>query len=221
MTEIQTPNEDSANDGSLAGALQEMLTAWLRESVDDMLPAEVVSYDENSNRVTIRPLVMIGTTDGLKVPKPILVNIPVFRFGGSGFYMRFKLVAGDKGWIKATDRDMSLVIQRGWQQDWPNTVRLHSFSDGVFFPDVVKDWQSSDAEFAIMSDSGTSFEMSSDEIKLKCGSSELIINSSGVTINAANVSINAATMDNNGTNIGSNHRHGGVETGSGTSGTPI
>lgn len=221
MTEIQTPNEDSANDGSLAGALQEMLTAWLRESVDDMLPAEVVSYDEGSNRVTVRPLVMIGTTDGLKVPRPILVNVPVFRFGGGGFYMRFRLDPGDKGWIKSTDRDMSLIVQRGWQQDWPNTVRLHSFSDGVFFPDRVKDWQSSDAEFAILSDSGTSFEMSPAEIKIKCGSSEIVINSGGVTINAPNVSINTPSMDNNGTNIGATHVHGGVETGPSNTGGPI
>lgn len=212
MSELQTPNDDSANDDSLAGALQEMLTAWLRESVDDMLPAEVVSYDDSTNRAVIRPLVMIGTTDGLKIPRPQLVNIPVYRFGGGGFYIRFKLSAGDKGWIKASDRDLSLVAQRGWGQDWPNTTRLHSFSDGVFFPDQLANWQSSDAPFVISS-SGSSIEMKEDEIKLKVGSTELVINSSGITFAAA-------TMTNNGTNIGSSHVHGGVATGPNTTGGP-
>lgn len=212
MSVLQTPNDDSANDDSLVGAMQEMLTAWLRESVDDMMPAEVVSYDDSTNRAVVKPLVMIGTTDGLKVARPQIVNIPVYRFGGGGFYIRFKLNPGDKGWIKATDRDLSLINQRGWKQDWPNTTRLHSFSDGMFFPDQLQDWQSSDAPFVISS-SGSSIEMKEDEIKMKVGATELIINSSGITFSAA-------SMSNNGINIGSTHVHGGVETGPNTTGVP-
>ncbi|SUW68951.1 phage baseplate protein [Bordetella avium] len=36
--------------------------------------------------------------------------------------------------------DVSLMFQRGGQEDWPNTERLHSFSDAMFFPDTLKDW---------------------------------------------------------------------------------
>src|SRR5699024_6656222 len=44
------------------------------------------------------------------------------------------------GWLKANDRDISLMMQRGGMEDWPNTQRLHSFSDAMFFPDTLKEW---------------------------------------------------------------------------------
>ncbi|SUW69022.1 phage baseplate protein [Bordetella avium] len=105
-----------------------------------MLPATVVSYDDAINRAVVRPLIMVGTTDGRKISRGAIPNIPVFRFGGGGFFVRFPIKPGDFGWIKANDRDVSLMFQRGGQEDWPNTERLHSFSDAMFFPDTLKDW---------------------------------------------------------------------------------
>ncbi|RIQ09850.1 hypothetical protein D0837_18180, partial [Bordetella avium] len=83
------------------------------------------------NRAVVRPLIMVGTTDGRKISRGAIPNIPVFRFGGGGFFVRFPIKPGDFGWIKANDRDVSLMFQRGGQEDWPNTERLHSFSDAM------------------------------------------------------------------------------------------
>lgn len=134
------PNADSANDGSLAGQLDEYLAGWVRDNLDDMLPAVVISYDEVKNRAILRPLVMIGTTDNQKLPRARIENIPVFRYGAGEFFVRFPVKPGDFGWIKANDRDISLVLQRGGLQDWPNTKRRHNFSDAMFYPDHIKDW---------------------------------------------------------------------------------
>ena len=109
--------------------------------IDDMLPATVIDYDEDTNRATIQPLVMMMTQDGEKVSRSQVFDVPVFRFGGGGFFIRYPIKAGDFGWIKANDRDISLILQNGGvQQDMPNTERLHSFSDALFIPDALKGW---------------------------------------------------------------------------------
>ncbi|URG13024.1 hypothetical protein B2_31 [Stenotrophomonas phage B2] len=134
------PSQDPADDGDLSSILRAWMRSYVRDNLDDMLPAVVMAYDDDSNRATVRPLVMLGTTDGQKVSRAPLSSVPVFRFGGGGFFMRFPLKPGDFGWIKANDRDVSLVFQRGGQEDWPNTERLHNFSDSMFFPDTDKGW---------------------------------------------------------------------------------
>lgn len=133
------PDIDQANEGSMAGTLAAFLRSMLME-VDDMLPATVVSYDDATNRAVIKPLIMMGTTTGQKISRQSVPNIPVFRFGGGGFFIRFPIKPGDFGWLKANDRDISLMMQRGGMEDWPNTQRLHSFSDAMFFPDTLKEW---------------------------------------------------------------------------------
>lgn len=137
---MSSPNIDNADSGNMSGILKSWLQSFIRENMDDMLPARVVSYDDKSNRAVIKPLVMVKTTDGQKISRTQVPNIPVFRFGGGGFFIRFPLKAGDFGWLKANDRDVSLMFQRGGLEDWPNTNRLHSFSDAMFFPDTLKDW---------------------------------------------------------------------------------
>lgn len=136
---ISKPNTNTANDGDLAGVLGAFLKSRLM-NIDDMLPAVVVSYDDASNRATLKPLVQMLDTAGNKIPRANIHNIPVFRFGGGGFFMRFPIKAGDFGWIKANDRDISLVFQRGGLEDIPNTERIKSFSDAMFFPDTLKGW---------------------------------------------------------------------------------
>lgn len=135
----QKPVHDPASNGSLPGALEAFMRSVMME-MEDMLPAEVVAYDDATNRAEIRPLVMLGLQDGTKLSRASVRNIPVFRFGGGGFFMRFPIKPRDFGWLKANDRDISLIFQRGGREDWPNTERLHSFSDAMFFPDTMRDW---------------------------------------------------------------------------------
>lgn len=221
------PDIDNANDGELAGTLNEFLRAWLRDEVNDMMPATVVSYDEASNRAVLRPLVMIGTTGGAKVSRAEVSGIPVYRFGGGGFFIRFPIKAGDLGWIKANDRDISLVLQRGGLEDWPNTKRLHSFSDAMFFPDAMKNWivdeknkdaavfQSLDGSACIAVHSGgkitikgiTEFE---DPATFKAG---VNFESGG------NFQGEGPTHD--GVSIGKEHRHDKVQTGTNNSGEVV
>ncbi len=207
------PNLDKANDGDFAGVMTDVLQNFLR-GVDDMIPAKVVSYDDATNRAVIKPLVMLGTTDGQKISRAQLSNIPVFRFGGGGFFIRFPVKPGDFGWLKATDRDMSLIMQRGGLEDWPNTLRQHSFSDGMFFPDTLKSWvidgANADALVIQSLDGSVCVSLHSGKVKIEAADIEIV----------GNMSV-TGTMTNNGVNIGSTHVHSGVDSGPSNTGGPL
>jgi len=135
MAENANPSLNPANTGSLTGLMRGVLDKFL-QSVDDCLPAKVVSYDRTSNRATIQPLIMVLTTDDQKVSRAQIRSVPVFQFGAGGHILSFNLKAGDLGWLKATDRDISLFMQ-SLRTSAPNTLRKHSFEDAVFFPDPM------------------------------------------------------------------------------------
>lgn len=221
-----TPNIDAADDGDMGAIMGAWLKTYIRENLDDMLPAKVVSYDDATNRATIQPLIMVGTTGGQKISRAGVFGVPVFRFGGGGFFMRFPIKAGDFGWLKANDRDTSLMFQRGGLEDWPNTERLHSFSDAMFFPDSLKGWAINGANadaLVLQSLNGT--------VCLSLHGGKVVIDAPTVEINAnvsivGNLSVTGDTdisgaVTNAGTNIAGTHTHGGVQTGSGNTGTPI
>jgi hypothetical protein len=222
---LQKPNSDQASEGSLAGVLKDALHKWLM-GVDDMLPARVISYDDARNRAVIHPVVMIGGTDGSKLSRAQVANVPVFRFGGGGFFIRFPLKAGDLGWLKANDRDISLIMQGGGGEEWPHTRRLHSFSDAMFFPDTFKQWaidganadalviQSLDGSVCLSLHAGKfRIEGPMGEIvtsgALSIEAGDLAIQAGSVAIDAGAVAINSATLTHNGINIGDTHSHAG------------
>ncbi|MCO8160984.1 hypothetical protein NRB16_24435 [Pseudomonas sp. LJDD11] len=213
---LQKSNADQANDGNLAGALKHALNNWLM-GVDDMLPARVVSYDDTSNRAVIQPVVMIGGTDGSKLSRARIANIPVFRFGGGGFFIRFPLKAGDLGWLKANDRDISLIMQSGGGEEWPHTKRRHSFSDAMFFPDTFKQWvidgANADALVVQSLDGAVCLALHADKFVLKSPAGEiavdgsLSINAGDLAISAGSVAITSGSLTHNGKNVGDTHTH--------------
>ena len=116
-----------------------------------MLPARVIAYDRKSNRAQIKPLVNLLTTEGKEIERPQIASVPVFQIGGGGMMLNFNLKPGDLGWIKANDRDISLSMQSGGEAK-PNSFRKHSFEDGLFFPDAMRNFviNDEDAENAVL-----------------------------------------------------------------------
>lgn len=131
-----TPSRDPANDDSLLGMARQILDKFLSQ-VDDMLPARVVSYDRAANRASVVPLVKLLSTDGRQIGRAQIAAVPVMLFGGDGVALSFNLKAGDLGWVKANDRDISILLQ-SYRESAPNTLRKHSFQDAVFIPDVMR-----------------------------------------------------------------------------------
>lgn len=206
-----SPNIDPANNDSLAGGFEAAIRQFFLNHFDGMLPAKVVSYDDASNRARIKPIVMMGTTNGGKVSRAEVANIPVFRFGGGGFFMRFPIKPGDLGWLKANDRDISLIFQRGGLEDWPNTARMHKFSDAMFYPDTFKDWvisgQNADRAVWQSMDGTKCISLGDDSIRLEVGAVSIEVTSAGI-----NMISPPGTLRHNGINVGDTHIHIGSPT---------
>jgi hypothetical protein len=140
----QTPGTDPADLTSLAGAFRTIFKKFMQNK-DGMLPATVVSYNRNTNKAVIQPQIMLLSTDGTTMQRAPLASITVLALGGGGVMIGFPVKAGDTGWIDASDRDISLFLQQfkaGVANQTstmlpPNTLRMHSFSDGRFIPDVL------------------------------------------------------------------------------------
>ena len=169
MTNNNNPSLNPADNGSLAGAITFAFQKMM-QSVNGMLPAQVISYDRATNRANVQILINLLGTDGSQYPRPQLASVPVFVYGGGGFRLSFPLKAGAQGWVMANDRDISNYLN-SYSSAPPNTDRVKSFSDGVFFPDAMRGLDtidSADSESAVLSnDSGTvTVAISSDGLKI-------------------------------------------------------
>jgi uncharacterized Zn-binding protein involved in type VI secretion len=125
-----------AESRDTTGQLRKILREHSKD-IQNMMPAKVVSYDRGKNRATVEILVNETRTNGELVERAQLASVPVVQMGSGGFVLSFPMNAGDLGWIKANDRDISTFLQN-LSMSSQNTFRTHSFSDGVFFPDNVK-----------------------------------------------------------------------------------
>lgn len=123
-------------DKNLPGLLDQILSNFLKEHIDNCLPAVVVSFDQENNYVTVQPLIRLLQSDGTEVSRGTL-TVPVFNYGTNKMSLRFNLEEGDLGWLEANDRDISLFLQ-SFKEERPNTLRKHSFSDAVFYPAAMK-----------------------------------------------------------------------------------
>ena len=178
-----TPSQKPGQSESLTGAMDLVLRKFLLD-VDDMLPARIVSYNREANRAQIEILYKVTMTDGSLNPLMAPAEVPALTIGAGGMCLTFPIRPGDLGWIKASDRDMSLFLQ-SYEAEPGNTARLHCFEDGVFIPDVMKDFVVSDTEAATLQtmDGTTSVAVKPGSIVLTAGSTVVSISESGVTSN--------------------------------------
>jgi hypothetical protein len=129
------PSLNPASRGDFAGIVRFILTKWLQKT-DDMLPATIVSYNRITNRAVVQPTISIVDTNNKLIQRGVISSMPVLQLGGGGFVLSCPLNPGDLGWIKASDRDISLFLQF-LKNSPPNTGRLHSFEDSMFIPDTM------------------------------------------------------------------------------------
>jgi len=198
------PNSNSTQNEDLTSSLRFFLESFIKESLDDMLPCKVVSCNRKINRVSVQPLVMLKTTSGQKINRQVIDNIPVFRFGGGGFFISTPVKVGDFGWIKANDRDISLIFQSGGMADIPNTKRFHKFNDGLFFPDTLKNWlidgKNTNALVISSLDGKTCLALDNNRVEIDIANGDFIVN-------AKNIQFNSQSLKHNTKNIGDTHTH--------------
>lgn len=138
MTENNYPSVDPALNGHLQGLLIHAFNK-LMQNTDGMLPAVVVSYDDDKKIATVQPQVLVVRTDGTLHPRAQVTGIPVLQFGGGGYVLKFPLKAGDFGWIFGGDRDLT-DFKENLTNGKPLINRVKEFANGMFIPDKFRNY---------------------------------------------------------------------------------
>lgn len=197
MSVITNPNYDDANTGTLQGVINQALRQAL-VNLEDMLPAIVVGYDRAGNVATVQPSIMMVGTDGSTLSRAPLASVPVFAYGSADFTINFPLTAGARGWIKACDRDISLYLQSG-ANTAPNTRRVHSFSDGVFFPDSVVGFtiDGEDTNNAVFQTKDGTYRVAlwADRVKVTCPAGSFECMNDRIRVTSSRFDINSGTIN--------------------------
>lgn len=169
------PSRDPASSNTLGGTFATIFRKKMLK-IDGQLPAVVISYNRTTNLAMVRPLISLLLTNGQVLARATIASVPVLALGGGGFSMTFPLKAGDRGWIEASDRDISLYMQSG-QAAKPNTLRIHQFSDGRFIPDAF-------AQYTFDAEDANGMCLQSWD-----GTQKITINPANVTIKATNIAL--------------------------------
>lgn len=211
-----SPSIHPAEEATLTGVIKNAMEKRL-QSLDHMMPVEVTAYDRATNRATVKHLIQMQGTDGQKVDRAEVASVRVYQPGNSMFSMSLPIKPGDKGWIMAADRDLSVFQQDVDKTDAPNTRRMHSFQDGLFMPDAMKMGNvpagEGDRVVIGLNDGGAILSFDG-------GGFYFTIGGVKVAITAAGIDITGGEVTHNGKNIGSTHVHTGVTPGGGNTGQP-
>lgn len=178
MTTLSPPSIQPTDLNSLSGSLKFALDKH-GQNTDDMLPAQIIAYDRATNLASVQPLIFVVTSGNTLVNRPQIYSVPVVQIGGGGFVLNFPIKAGDLGWIKSNDRDISLFKQ-SWAASAPNTYRTHDFGDAIFIPSILTGFVISgeDAENCVLQNlAGT--------VKISLGTNTITMTAATVAINGA------------------------------------
>lgn len=108
--------------------------------VNVALPGVVVSYDESTQRVNVRPAVRAhyideDTEERVAVRYPIIPQVPVamMRFGGV-FEVDAPLAAGDEVLLLVADRSIDEYVATGQADNTPQDLRRFDWTDAIALP---------------------------------------------------------------------------------------
>lgn len=203
------PSYNPADVNSDIGQIEFMFDKFASR-IEKIAPAQIISYDRQKNRAVVQILNQSITSDGGKITRKSLNDIPVLQMYGGGFVFSFPIKAGDIGWICAADNNVS-IFKQTLKIFAPATYEKHKYKDSFFIPNLINGFTySTDDENAVILSSldGTT------KISVKAGQVTITGN---VTVNGTITATGEVT--GNGIKL-SAHVHGGVQGGSGTTGAP-
>lgn len=196
-------SENPANNDSLEG-LNEFLQDKMYLHLEKVIPAKIESYNKTKNRAIVKPLITGIATQGDKVSKDLIPNIPVVQMGGGDVTMTFPIKAGMTGWLIACDRDIS-IYKSIKDETAPNTPRKHKYQDSFFIPDAMNNAGTDDFQIKSVNSSfnldNTSITEKTQDYKLTAstfnlyGSTSLSIAAPAGNISTTTGIISAATLN--------------------------
>lgn len=198
--------------------LHQRIFEQLIKEVSTCLVGHVESFDKNTQFVQFQPGIA-QRIDGEQIPHDILINVPVFIYGDSDYFIEPQIKPKTEG---------AVIFSQRCIDDWKNSGGIarnlragtHGFNDALFLPGFrsqpnrIKDYKNDGIR--VRNKEGNQFIWLKSDGGIQFNSSYVEFNTGDYTVNADNFSVNSQTFTHNETDVGENHDHDGVDRGSGT-----
>lgn len=168
--------------------------------------------------VDVTPMVNQVDAQGLPTPHVTIFNVPYMRLQGGSNAVILDPKVGDIGICVFASRDISKVKKTKKQAN-PGSARKYSYSDGLYIGGFLN---STPSQYVQFTDSGITVH-SPGTVKIEAGTA-CTVDTPAFTVNGAATVNGGLTVTGDATAGGvslKTHRHGGVQTGSGQTGTPV
>ena len=129
------PSNNPADTNSESGK-NDFLFDKLLSKIEKIAPAQIISYDRQKNRAVVQILNQSITSQGGKITRQPLKDIPALVLCGGGFVLSLPIKPGDVGWICAADRNIS-IFKQTLKMFAPATYEKHRYKDSFFIPNYI------------------------------------------------------------------------------------
>lgn len=192
--------------------IKSIIEGWSKEQIDNVhtaLPGEVVSFNPQTNRASVKPFGKYKATDGRQFPYPVIHNAPVYFPCGMGGRagVSFPVIAGDGCLIIFSMEQMDDFLSEGKTNNID--PRKHSLNDAIVIP-------------GLYSPAATPNKTNPNDVCFFKDGALLQLNESEFrgTVGGTNFRFGGGDLVVNGISL-VHHVHSGVVPGSGNTGQPV
>lgn len=232
---MSRPNQKPADISSEGNAL----AFALRKMIGDYAFIDVVTVLEiNDGTLTVQSLLHGLTTNNERIDNEPVYGVPYLRLQRGASAVIMDPVPGDIGLMAVCDKDITNV-KKTKSEASPASKRQHSKADGIYLTGIAS-LNGEPSQYVHFRDDGIDI-VSPLVVSVEAPTIQLN-GDNQVEINSPSIILNGAVEQGNGSNAGAatfqngastpedftagnislkTHRHSGVQTGSGTSGTPV
>ena len=188
------------------------------------LPGIIQSFDPIKMTCVVQPSIQGRNTDTKLVTKfvnmPLCLDCPVVFPSGGGVTLTFPVKKGDECLLHFSARGIDYVWQQGGLQP-PAEARMHDLSDGFALvgwrsqPRVLANISTTHAQ--LRNDAGDTFvdlDPTGQTVKIQATTATTM------TLSPAGIDFHGGHVKHDGVNIGKDHIHGGVTSGSSNTAIP-
>ncbi|TNV22824.1 hypothetical protein FH968_01910 [Buttiauxella sp. B2] len=174
------------------------------------LPGKVISYDPDLQRAVVECGIQRHEGKGDFKSLPHIEHVPV-QFAGTAQWSVFhELPEGTEGYIHFSHRSVDYWLEQGGPVR-PLDARMFDASDAFFAPG----YRSRATCIAGLPTEGIGLSHADGSVQLQLTSWGIKMSAGGQTLE-----LGAGGLKHNGVNVGSTHKHGGVESGGSKTNTP-
>lgn len=144
-------------------------------NINTALPGEVVSYDEDSGKAKVRPLVKLKYADGTILTPPIITNVPIVLPRTATASLTMPIAAGDPVLIIFAQWSIDRWLSEGGVAE-PGDARMHAMSDAFAIPGAFSFKEATTGESGtVLKDGNTKFKIDGDRVAIGNTTAELLV----------------------------------------------